>query len=93
MDSSYIPLKARGFALDDENKEFKLYDWNKGLTSEISEVGVLFWKLCDGKRNVKEILTILRETFTENHNKIELALETNLQYFIMRKAAESYCFS
>lgn len=47
----------------EEEDKLLLYDPMTGNTCKITGVGIRIWKLCDGKRTIKDIIDVIYEEY------------------------------
>lgn len=69
-DPQRIPSRVEHFSLERLDNEILLY--HPGLTKAIhlNETAALVWELCDGKRSVAEIGTLLGDAFPEQVDEV-----------------------
>ncbi len=69
-DQQRIPSRVEHFSLERLDNEILLY--HPGLTKAIhlNETAALVWELCDGKRSVAEIGSLLGDAFPEQADEV-----------------------
>jgi hypothetical protein len=69
-DHDRIPTRVPHFSLERLDNEILLY--HPGLTKaiQLNETAALVWELCDGKRSLKDINTLLGDAFPDQADEI-----------------------
>jgi len=65
-----VPTPRSGVELADIEGEGVLYSYEKEAMVYLSESAITIWRLCDGKRTVKEISELLASTYPDAAEKI-----------------------
>ncbi|MGW8192845.1 MAG: PqqD family protein [Desulforhopalus sp.] len=60
-----------GFVLEKIDNEITVYHPSLTASVYMNESGAAIWELCDGKRSISEIITILCEAYPESSYQIE----------------------
>lgn len=63
--SDAIPIPRKGFQLEELDGETLLYRHSLKKLIYLNESAALVWKLCDGKRTVREIVGLLADAYRE----------------------------
>jgi len=65
MRRSAIPRRKAGYTSADLDGEFMLYSRGEGKALYLNETASLVWKLCDGRRTVDEIDSLLKDAYPD----------------------------
>ncbi len=72
--SAAIPTPKKGCQLEEFDNELVLYDMQSTQAIYLNETAALVFRLCDGKRTIGEIETLLKEAYPETADAIETDL-------------------
>jgi len=78
MNSGAIPHPNTEFSLEEIDDELLLYHPAKTKAVYLNETAALVWQLCDSKRSVSEIISLLEENYPESDsisNDVEATLK------------------
>ncbi|MDZ7841575.1 MAG: pyrroloquinoline quinone biosynthesis peptide chaperone PqqD [Gammaproteobacteria bacterium] len=78
MNSEAIPHANTEFSLEEIDDELLLYHPAKTKAVYLNETAALVWQLCDSKRSVAEIVSLLQENYPESET-IQSDVEQTLQ--------------
>lgn len=87
MNSEAIPRANTDFSLEEIDDELLLYHPAKTRAVYLNETAALVWQLCDSKRSVAEIVSLLEENYPES-NTIRSDVEQTLQQLADNGAVE-----
>ncbi len=65
MDLNSIPKPADGFHIEEMDGEFLLYHPGGDRIVQLNATAALVWRLCDGKRSLREIIALLTEAYPD----------------------------
>ena len=82
MDRNSKPLPDLEFNLEELDNELLLYHPTKTTTVYMNETASIIWRLCDGKRTVGDIISLIEESYPEAGSGVEEDVETTLKVFI-----------
>ncbi len=88
MDDVNIPRHTKGYQLEDFGEEVVLYDFETTQAVYLNDTASLIWRLCDGKWNIADIITLLQETYPSMSDQIQDDLRSTLGQFINCRAIE-----
>lgn len=66
-----IPATREDATLADIGSDTMVYSGSLTTMVQLDQSAALIWKLCDGKRSVGEIVSLLAEAFPEDSSRIE----------------------
>ena len=78
MNSKAIPHPNTEFSLEEIDDELLLYHPAKTRAVYLNATAALVWQLCDSKRSVSDIVTLLQENYPESED-IRTDVENTLQ--------------
>lgn len=87
MNSAAIPHPNTEFSLEEIDDEILLYHPAKTRAVYLNETAALVWQLCDSKRSVSEIISLLEENYPES-DSIRNDVESTLQQLADNGAVE-----
>lgn len=87
MNSEAIPRANTEFSLEEIDDELLLYHPAKTKAVYLNETAALVWQLCDNKRSVAEIVSLLKENYPESET-IQSDVEQTLQQLADNGAVE-----
>jgi coenzyme PQQ biosynthesis protein PqqD len=87
MNSEAIPRANTEFSLEEIDDELLLYHPAKTKAVYLNETAALVWQLCDSKRSVAEIVSLLKENYPESET-IQSDVEQTLQQLADNGAVE-----
>lgn len=87
MNSEAIPRANTEFSLEEIDDELLLYHPAKTKAVYLNETAALVWQLCDSKRSVAEIVSLLQENYPESET-IQSDVEQTLQQLADNGAIE-----
>lgn len=87
MNSEAIPHPNTEFSLEEIDDELLLYHPAKTKAVYLNETAALVWQLCDSKRSVSEIVSLLEENYPES-DSIKNDVEATLQQLADNGAVE-----
>lgn len=87
MNSEAIPCANTEFSLEEIDDELLLYHPAKTKAVYLNETAALVWQLCDSKRSVAEIVSLLKENYPES-DTIQEDVEQTLQQLTDNGAVE-----
>ena len=87
MNSQDIPHPNTEFNLEEIDDELLLYHPAKTKAVYLNETAALVWQLCDSKRSVSEIISLLEENYPESSN-IRSDVEATLKQLADNGAVE-----
>ena len=82
ISASAIPAPKEGCHLEEFDDELVLYDMQSTQAIYLNETAALVFRLCDGKRTIGEIATLLTEAYPETADVIEADVETVLDNLV-----------
>lgn len=65
FNSDTVPVPRKGFQLEEMDGETLLYRHSTKKLIYLSESAAVVWKLCDGQRTAREIVSLLAEAYPE----------------------------
>ncbi|MGA8261628.1 MAG: pyrroloquinoline quinone biosynthesis peptide chaperone PqqD [Arenicellales bacterium] len=87
MNSQAIPHPNTEFNLEEIDDELLLYHPAKTKAVYLNETAALVWQLCDSKRSVSEIISLLEENYPES-SSIKSDVEATLKQLADNGAVE-----
>ncbi|HSH41281.1 MAG TPA: PqqD family protein [Arenicellales bacterium] len=87
MKPETIPSANTEFSLEEIDDELLLYHPAKTKAVYLNETAALVWQLCDSKRSVDEIVTLLEENYPES-DTVRSDVEKTLQQLADNGAVE-----
>lgn len=75
------PNRNPGFQLEQMNEEILLFNPETTRVVYLNETAALIWQLCDGQRNIAEIVSVLRGAYPEEADNIQKDVEQTLSEF------------
>lgn len=87
MNSQAIPHPNTEFNLEEIDDELLLYHPAKTKAVYLNETAALVWQLCDSKRSVSEIISLLEENYPES-SSIKSDVEATLEQLADNGAVE-----
>lgn len=87
MKPDAIPHPNIEFTLEEIDDELLLYHPAKTKAVYLNETAALVWQLCDSKRSVSEIVSLLEENYPESEH-IKTDVETTLSQLASNGAVE-----
>ncbi len=75
------PKPAQGYRVEEMDGELLLFHPQSTATVYMNQTAALVWQLCDGARDVNEILGILSDSFPEAYTNLEQDVLTALRSF------------
>lgn len=87
MNLEAIPCANTEFSLEEIDDELLLYHPAKTKAVYLNETAALVWQLCDSKRSVAEIVSLLKENYPES-DTIQGDVEQTLQQLADNGAVE-----
>jgi len=75
------PLRNQDFRLEKMDNELLLFNPKSTNILYLNETASLIWQLCDGQRNVTELVSLLTETFPEAGTNIKKDVEDTITLF------------
>jgi pyrroloquinoline quinone biosynthesis protein D len=76
-----IPFPRDGVELADMEGEGVLYSYEKETMIHLNRSAVVIWRLCDGKRTVKEITELIVDAFPEAADKVAIDVSETIARF------------
>ena len=76
-----IPYPRDGVELADMEGEGVLYSYEKETMVQLNKSAVVIWRLCDGKRTVKEITELIVDAFPEAADKVAIDVSETIARF------------
>jgi hypothetical protein len=76
-----IPEPVTGYRIEEMDGELLLYHPQSTATVYMNNTAALVWQLCDGSREVAEIIDLLSESFPESHEGIRADVVKALESF------------
>ncbi|MFT5112463.1 MAG: hypothetical protein ACI8P9_001787 [Parasphingorhabdus sp.] len=76
-----IPKPADGYRIEEMDGELLLYHPQSTSTVYMNQTAALVWQLCDGNRDVDEIISILTQSFPEADASVNKDVITTLNMF------------
>lgn len=70
MNDHEIPKPVDSVQLQDFAGELVVYDLARTRVVYLSDTAALVWRLCDGRRTVKEIIELLTSTYPQNASHV-----------------------
>ncbi|MGB5706763.1 MAG: pyrroloquinoline quinone biosynthesis peptide chaperone PqqD [Arenicellales bacterium] len=83
-----IPCATDGFELEEIDGEILLYSPSSTRSVYLNATASLIWRLCDGKRNVRQIVDQLKQAFPEAEQSIEQDVTKSIQLFVDNDAIQ-----
>ena len=74
-----IPMPLGGVDLADMEGEWVLYSYERETMIYLNDSAHVIWRLCDGKRTVKEITDVLANAFPDAEKKITIDVSETIQ--------------
>jgi len=74
-----IPMPLGGVELADMEGEWVLYSYERETMVYLNDSAHVIWRLCDGKRTVKEITDVLANAFPDAEKKITIDVSETIQ--------------
>lgn len=71
MSDNRIPRQIEDYRLEEMDGEMLLHHPGQTQTLYLNETAAIIWQLCDGQRNVGEIVELLKENFPKVAGTIE----------------------
>lgn len=87
MNPEAIPCANTEFSLEEIDDELLLYHPAKTKAVYLNETAALVWQLCDSKRSVAEIVSLLKENYPDS-DTIQGDVEQTLQQLADNGAVE-----
>lgn len=88
MYSTKRPRQKPDYYLEMIDGELLLYHPGKSQILYCSQTASLIWQLCDSRRTVQEIITLLSDAFPEATDTIAADVEATLREFLRQGAIE-----
>lgn len=66
-----VPRPVDGYRVEEIDGELLLYHPQSTATVYMNNTAALVWQLCDGQRDVAEIVDILAESFPESDSRVD----------------------
>lgn len=82
MTDEDIPIPNVEFQLEQLDNELLLYHPAKTSTFYLNETASIVWQLCDGKRCIREIVDLLRDSFPDAQTDIADDVRSTLEAFV-----------
>jgi pyrroloquinoline quinone biosynthesis protein D len=76
-----IPFPRDGVELAEMEGEDVLYSYEKEMMVHLNKSAVVIWRLCDGKRTVKEITELIADAFPEAADKVAIDVSETIARF------------
>ncbi len=76
MDCSKAVLLEKDYLLERFEDEIIVYHPTRAVSLYLNDTGGLIWELCDGKRSVADIITLLAELYPDSGGQIESDVKT-----------------
>ena len=76
-----IPKPLEGYRVEEMDGELLLYHPQSTATIYMNQTAALVWQLCDGEREVAEIIAILAESFPDAEPSVNSDVMTTLKMF------------
>lgn len=76
-----VPRPARDYRVEEMDGELLLYHPQSTATVYMNHTAALVWQLCDGRRDVAEIVEILAESFPESRDDLRKDVVSTLDSF------------
>lgn len=86
MDLNSIPRPADGFHIEEMDGEFLLYHPGGDRIVQLNATAALVWRLCDGKRSLREIIVLLKEAYPDSADDVMADVPE-----VMTELAENGC--
>ena len=71
MDCHKAVLLEADYLLERFDNEIIVYHPTKATSLYLNDTGALIWELCDGKRTITDIITVLAQLYPESREQIE----------------------
>jgi coenzyme PQQ biosynthesis protein PqqD len=75
-----VPVPRKGLELTHIEGEGLLYSYEKETMVYLNDSAVTVWRLCDGKRTVREITDLLASTYTDAAEKIYIDVSDTIEH-------------
>ena len=75
------PLRHQDYRLEKMDNELLLFNPKTTNILYLNETASLIWQLCDGQRNVNEMISLLVDTFPEAGPSIKQDVEETIALF------------
>lgn len=76
-----IPFPRSGVELADMEGEGVLYSYEKETMVHLNKSAAVIWRLCDGKRTVKEITELIADAFPDAADQVVIDVSETLARF------------
>jgi pyrroloquinoline quinone biosynthesis protein D len=86
MQANSIPTPRRGFQLEEMGEENLLYRHSAKRVVYLNASAAVIWRLCDGKRTIAAIETLLTENYPEAVAEISADVRRTIE-MLMREGA------
>ncbi len=88
MDRQMIPSPVVGFGLQDFEGKAVLYNLEKQLVVYLNDTAALIFRLCDSKRSVEEIVSLLVESYPGRSEQIGREVEDAVKWLADYRAIQ-----
>ena len=75
------PVRNLDFRLEKMDNELLLFNPKSTNILYLNETASLIWQLCDGQRNINDMVSLLKETFPEAGASIKKDVEDTIALF------------
>jgi pyrroloquinoline quinone biosynthesis protein D len=88
MNDADIPRHSAGYRLEDFGDELVLYHFTTTQVVYLNDTASLIWRLCDGRRSIADIKTLIQEAYPSAPGQVEADLRRTLAQFVESGAME-----
>lgn len=82
IDVNAVPRQKADYQLEQLDDEILLYHPNEEKIVYLNQTGSLIWAMCDGNRNVYQIIELLSQAYPESSESIPGDVKTALGQFV-----------
>jgi len=86
MTRETIPKQAFGFFIEEMDGEQLLYRLGAHKAIHLNDTASVIWKLCDGSRNVQEIIDLLKVQYPSAESAVETDVEEAIELLVREGA-------
>ncbi len=85
MNLNRVPVLEADYYLERFDDEITVYHPTLTTAVYLNETGALIWELCDGTRNIAEIIGLLEEAYPENRDQIQSGVVDIIAQLVEKK--------
>ena len=75
------PIRNQDYRLEKMDEELLLFNPKTTNILYLNETASLIWQLCDGQRTLKEMISLLKDTFPEAGDHIQQDVVETIDHF------------